>query len=170
MLARDSRGVASHHVFRPNRLSSVSTAVTTGTIEASTEKHPGLRRPAMLNRRMPLLGLLAVLLALMAQLSMGASVPRVDVFAQTVGDQAPCHTADERGPNPSQPPIHPADCLVCPFCIAVHAPAPTLISERAIPASRGIVAVLRPELPPPSTAPPCHHWPPGQPRAPPIYS
>lgn len=124
----------------------------------------------MLNRRVPLHGLLAVLLALMAQLGIGASVPRIDVFAQIVGVNALCHAADERGANPSQPPIHPADCLVCPLCIAVHAPAAILIYERAVVMHRGIIAVLRPELPPPSTAPPSHHWPPSQPRAPPIYS
>jgi hypothetical protein len=118
----------------------------------------------------PLPGLLAVLLALMAQLGVGASVPRVDIFAQIVGAEALCHAADERGGGPSQPPVHPADCLVCPFCVAVRAPSPTLIADVAISASRGTVAVLRPELPPPSTAPPSRRWPPSQPRAPPFYS
>ena len=125
----------------------------------------------MLNRRVPLHGLLAVLLALMAQLGIGASVPRVDVFAQIVGAEAAlCHAADERGTNPSQPPNHPADCLVCPLCIAVHTAAATLICEGAVAMNRSVVVVLRPELPPPSTAPPIHHWLPSKPRAPPIYS
>ena len=125
----------------------------------------------MLNRRVPLYGLLAVLLALMAQLGIGASVPRVGVFAQIAGAEAPlCHAADERGPNPAQPPIHPADCLVCPLCIVVHTPAATLMCEGVVAINRGVVTVLRPELPPPSTAPPTHHRLPSQPRAPPIYS
>ena len=138
-----------------------------GTNPAQPPIHPA---DCLLNRRVSLHGLLAVLLALVAQLGVGATVPRVDVFAQFVGAEAPlCHAADERGTNPSQPPSHPADCLVCPFCIAVHAPAATLICEGAVAMNRSVVAALRPELPPPSTAPPYHRLP-SQPRAPPIYS
>ena len=143
---------------------------TTETLEASIQNYLGLRQSAMLNRRMPLHGLLAVLLALMAQLGTGARIPRVDAFAQIVGANALCHSADESGTNPSQPPSHPADCLACPLCVAVQAPAATLIHEGAVAIHRGVVAVLRPELPPPSTAPPFYRWQPSQPRAPPTYS
>jgi hypothetical protein len=121
----------------------------------------------MLNRRFPLHGLFAVLLALMAQLGAGASVPRID---PVTGVGALCHTQDDADGAPSQAPSHPADCPVCPLCIALHAPSVILASAGPPPLPPVIVVVLKIELPPPSTAPPSPHRPPSQPRAPPIFS
>lgn len=119
----------------------------------------------MLNRRFHLSGLFAVLLALMAQLGAGAIVPRIDPIA---GVGMLCHTDDSGAP--SKAPGHPADCPVCPLCVALHAPAVTLVSAVAAPMPPVTVVVLKAELPPPSTAPPAAYRPPSQPRAPPIFS
>jgi len=121
----------------------------------------------MLNRRLHLHGFFAVLLALMAQLGIGASVPRIN---PVVAAGAPCHTEDDTGGTPSQTPSHPTDCLVCPLCIALNAPSATLAPTIATPMPLAGAVVLRTELPPPSTAPPAPHRPPSQPRAPPIFS
>jgi hypothetical protein len=120
----------------------------------------------MLNRRFPLHGLFAVLLALMAQLGAGASVPRID----PISGAALCHAADDAGGAPSPAPSHESDCPGCPLCIALHAPSVILASVSARPLPQVTVVVLRTELPPPSTAPPSPHRPPSQPRAPPIFS
>jgi hypothetical protein len=121
----------------------------------------------MLGRRFSLSGLFAVLLALMAQLGAGASVPRID---PVTGIATLCHAADDAGGAPSQPPSHTTDCLLCPLCIALHAPSVILVSVGATPPPSGAVVVLKTELPPPSTAPPAPHRRPSQPRAPPIFS
>lgn len=120
----------------------------------------------MLNRRFHLRGLFAVLLALMAQLSVGASVPRIDPVA---GVGALCHAEDDAGGRPSKGPLHPADCLMCPFCIALHASF-ALVPVTDSPLPPAVVVVLKSELPPPATAPPAPGWRPGRPRAPPIFS
>ncbi len=123
----------------------------------------------MLNRRVPVHGLVAVLLALMAQLGIGATVPRADPLAQIIGAENLCHAPDGAGDTPPAP-AHPLDCLVCPLCVAVHAPAVILVSDVGVQAPSAAVVVLRSELPPPSTAPPSSHRPPSQPRAPPTIS
>jgi hypothetical protein len=120
----------------------------------------------MLNRGGRLFGLFGVLLALMVQLGAGASVPRID----PISGAALCHAADDAGGAPSQAPSHPVDCLLCPLCIALHAPSAILVSVGATPLPSGATVVLKTELPPPSTAPPSPHRPPSQPRAPPIFS
>jgi hypothetical protein len=121
----------------------------------------------MLNRRFHLHGLFAVLLALMAQLGANASVPRIDPVA---GVGVLCHSEDATGGQPSHAPVHPADCPLCPLCIALHAPSVILASATTIPVPPAAVVVLKTELPPPSTAPPAPHRPPSQPRAPPAHS
>jgi hypothetical protein len=123
----------------------------------------------MLDRRLPFHGLLAVLLALMAQLGIGATVPRLDPLAQFIGAEILCHVPDG-GNTPAPAPLHPLDCLVCPLCVALHTPSIFLVSDAAIPLPPGAIVVLRSELPPPSTAPPSAHRPPSQPRAPPAIS
>ena len=124
----------------------------------------------MSSRRIRFHGLLPVLLALMAQLSIGASVPRLNPLAQILGTEILCHTSDEAGGNSTPSPGHPIDCLVCPLCVAVHAPPATLLASASASVPLTMVVVLRPELPPPSTAPPSSHRPPSQPRAPPTFS
>jgi hypothetical protein len=121
----------------------------------------------MLNRRFHLHGLFAVLLALMAQIGAGASVPRFDLVA---GSGTLCHTENDAGGAPSKAPGHPDDCPLCPLCAALHAPSITLTSAIATPVPNTVGVVLKTELPPPSTAPPAAHRPPSQPRAPPIFS
>jgi hypothetical protein len=121
----------------------------------------------MLNRRIHLRGLFLVLLALMAQLGVGASVPRID---PTVAAGALCHTEDDAGGTPSKSPSHAPDCLVCPLCAAVHDTSATLVAVIAMPVSQVPGVVFKAGLPPPSTAPPAPHRPPSQPRAPPILS
>jgi hypothetical protein len=124
----------------------------------------------MLNRRVPFHGLLAVLLALMAQLGIGASVPQLDPLARIISAETLCHALAGAGETPAPAPLHPLDCLVCPLCIAIHVPSIILISDAAIPKPSAEILVLRSELPPPSTAPPSSHRPPSQPRAPPAIS
>jgi len=131
----------------------------------------------MLNERFRLRGLFAVLLALMVQLGAGASVPAVNPLA---GAAVLCHSDDaytddtytgDTGRSPSHTPGHmPADCPMCPLCSAPHVSSATLIpvAPPLSPPARGIVAKV--ELPPSPTGPPASHWPPGQPRAPPIFS
>ena len=118
-------------------------------------------------RRFHLSGLFAVLLALVAQVGAGSVVPRIDPAS---GMAALCQTRDGAPlhGNPSPAPVHPADCPVCPLCLALHAPPSMLASaDTVLPPAIGWT-VIRPELPPPATAPPVPHRPPGQPRAPPI--
>jgi hypothetical protein len=107
------------------------------------------------------------LFALMTQLGLGASVPRIDPISGLV---AICHTQDgsatDRVPSPA--PGHPAGCPICPLCVALHAPPAMLASAQAITPPAGGWTVIRSELPPPATAPPALHRQPSQPRAPPI--
>jgi hypothetical protein len=126
-----------------------------------------VKTTGMVNRRFHLHGLFAVLLALMAQLGAGASVPRFDPIA---GAGTLCHTEDGAGGTPSKAPSHPDDCLVCPLCVALHAPSVVLITANTPLLSRTVGVVRKVELPPPSTAPPALNRPPSQPRAPPILS
>jgi hypothetical protein len=111
--------------------------------------------------------MLAVLLALMAQLGAGASTPRFDPVV-TAG--ALCHTDDDAGGAPARTPGHPVDCPVCPLCVALHAQGVALVSNAQKLTPPAVLAVLRVELPPPSTAPPAPHRLSSQPRAPPSFS
>jgi hypothetical protein len=121
----------------------------------------------MLSHRFNLHGVFAALLALMVQLGVGASVPRLDTIV-TAG--VLCHAEDDAGGTPSKTPFHPADCLVCPLCIAVHASPAGLVAVVSLPMPPGAGVVVKTELPPPSTAPPARHRPARQPRAPPTLS
>ena len=121
----------------------------------------------MVTSRFRLSGLFAVLLALMAQLGAGASVPRIDPIQ---GISALCHAEEDEGGAPSQAPSHSTDCLICPLCVIVHAQPAVLVSAGPVVMPPAVLAVIRTELPPPSTAPPALPRPPSQPRAPPLYS
>ncbi len=59
----------------------------------------------MLNRRVPFHGLLAVLLALMAQLGISATVPRLDPLTQIIGAEILCHASDGAGDTPAPAPF-----------------------------------------------------------------
>jgi hypothetical protein len=124
----------------------------------------------MLNRRVPFHGLLAALLALMAQLGIGASVPRFDPLAQIAAVETLCHTPDGAGGTQPPAPAHALDCLVCLLCGPVHAQPALLVSNEAVPMPPVLDVVIRPELPPRSTAPPAIDHSSIQPRAPPAYS
>ncbi|MFL5284463.1 MAG: hypothetical protein ACJ8AW_26595 [Rhodopila sp.] len=123
----------------------------------------------MPTRRFHLQGLFAVLLALMVQLIVGASVPRLDPFAQITGVETLCHATDDGGSVPARAPTHPVDCLLCPFCIAAHPQILLVLLPPDLMLPR-IRVVQRVELPPPSRAPPFRPWSPTQPRAPPFIS
>jgi hypothetical protein len=118
----------------------------------------------MLTRRFHLSGMFAVLLALMAQLGIGATVPRLD---PTAGAAVLCH---DDGGAPSKPPMHTDECLVCPLCLALHVQVAVLGTDGPALPQPPVLAVPRLGLLPPSTAPPALHRPPSQPRAPPIFS
>nr|WP_294556425.1 hypothetical protein [uncultured Rhodopila sp.] len=122
----------------------------------------------MLKRLVSVPGLLAALLALMVQLGIGASVPRPDPLAQIAGAGTLCHAPDGGDGPPNRAPMHPLDCLVCPLCAVLHAQPAALVSGTPMLAPSAAAMVVRPELPPPSTAPPGPQRPPSQPRAPPI--
>jgi hypothetical protein len=119
----------------------------------------------MLQRRLQLSGLFAMLLALMAQLGSVASVPRV---APPPSEIVLCHTDDDKAP--AQAPVHPTDCQMCPLCVGPHVQTLLLASGSGVSAPATALAIERPELPPPATAPPSPNHPPNQPRAPPILS
>ncbi len=121
----------------------------------------------MLTRRFHLSGIFAVLLALMAQLGISASVSRVDPL---VAATALCHTDDETGGTPSPAPSHSADCDVCPLCGTLHVQAAVLVAGSPILKPSAVLTIDRSNLPPASTAPPAPHRPPSQPRAPPVFS
>jgi hypothetical protein len=120
----------------------------------------------MVSGRFHLFGLVAVLLALMAQLGAGATVARIDPLAAA---GVLCHTEDNDN-TPAHAPNHPADCPQCPLCAAVHSQAVVLADVTQATQPALVLTVLRPELPPPATAPPAPHRPPSQPRAPPHLS
>jgi hypothetical protein len=120
----------------------------------------------MLNRRVPFRGLLAVLLALIAQLGTGASVPQIDPLTRIIGAESLCHASGGAG-DKSPAPIHPLDC---PICVVVHPPAVALVPDMAALRPTAVVVALRSEIPPHSTAPPSTYRTPGQPRAPPTTS
>ena len=124
----------------------------------------------MLNRRVSVHGLLAVLLALMAQLGTSATVPRLDPLARVISAEILCHAPDGAGDTPAPAPMHPFDCLVCPLCVALHAPPIVLIFDVGAHTPSAAIVALRSGLPPPSTAPPSSDHPPSQPRAPPTIS
>ena len=119
----------------------------------------------MLNRRFHLPGLFAVLLALMAQLAAGASVPRIDPLTGA----ALCHAADPGG-TPAKPPSHPPDCPICPLCVALHVASAALLPMIDSLPPPTLAVVGKTALPPPATAPPAPLRPASQPRAPPTFS
>ena len=120
----------------------------------------------MLMRRFHFSGLFAVLLALMAQLGAGATVPRIDPVAASA---VLCHT-DDRGNPPAHGPNHSPDCPVCPLCATLHVHQAMLTSAAPKLMPPRVQVTRRAELPPPSTAPPVLHRTPSQPRAPPTFS
>jgi hypothetical protein len=109
--------------------------------------------------------MLAALLALMVQIAIGATAPQPDPVATVFAAETLCHTDQPAdGPDHKAPPL---DCLVCPFCIAVHAQAVALPDAPVLhpPGATALRAAL-PEVA--ISPPPPLPRPPGQPRAPPL--
>lgn len=126
----------------------------------------------MLNRRLHPFGLFAVLLALLAQLGFGATVPQADPAQLFDELQTICHagSADETDQTPSHGPSHPGECPVCSLCVARHTPTPTLLDGASVLALPSVRLVAQVDLPPPATTTPSSRWDPSQPRAPPTQS
>jgi hypothetical protein len=110
--------------------------------------------------------LLMVLLALSVQLGLGSRVPSLDPLAFAAG--AICHAPEQsdRGRD-NHAPLNSSDCLICPLCVALHAPSVFVVPATALIMPPTAQIVLRPELPPPATAPPSLRHCAAQPRAPP---
>lgn len=113
-------------------------------------------------------GLFAALFALMVQIGLGAIVPNPDPTMAVAAAEVLCHTG---GPTDdgsgSVPPLHGPDCLVCPLCVALHAPPPVLGSGPALPAPTQVafrLVVVRTA----AIAPLRTDYPPLQARAPPL--
>ena len=121
----------------------------------------------MVSHRFRLPALFMALLALMAQLGVGASVPRADPIAAA---GVLCHPHHNSDGTPSHAPAHLPDCPVCPLCAAIHAPAPTLVAVITAPPPPAVAVTATIERPPPATAAPAMPRPPAQPRAPPTLS
>jgi hypothetical protein len=135
----------------------------------------------MVIRRLHPLGLLAVLMALLAQLALGATVPDGDMAQDSneagficqsfVWDDTTQVAGVKDAGEPTTPAPHdPDDCPICAQCLVMHLPGVVLLPVIAILPPPSVVVVQRTELPPPSTAPPAPHRPPSQPRAPPVLS
>jgi hypothetical protein len=117
----------------------------------------------MIRPRPSSFGLFAAILALAAQLVAGALVPQPAWAAS--GDSEQC--AGMMGKAPAHDRQRRPDCPLCPFCLAVAHPAPTLAAPPPLPAP-SIVLVARALPLPPARAPPALPFPAAHPRGPPI--
>ncbi len=124
------------------------------------------KRP-MMSRRFALTGLLAVLLALAAQLGLSASVP-VTAVAMRSGGIVLCQTGTTHDPAPGHTPNkQPMTCLSCPFC-GVSSLAVVLPADAPSTAQLTEWIVVRGAAVPPSRGPPTLAETPQHPRAPPM--
>jgi hypothetical protein len=123
----------------------------------------------MLGWRCHLLGLFAVLPALAVQLAIGGGIPRPNPVTRFANVEILCHGAADTGGAPAKIPVHPGDCLACPFCTAAypHIPLVPPPPDLAPPCIR----MAQPaNLSSPPRAPSFRPWSPTQPRAPPAVS
>jgi len=114
-------------------------------------------------------GLFCALLALVAQLALGAAVPDMELPLALNRAALICHApSPDQGKTPPAQHHHLPLSLFCPLCSTLSTPAPLL--PAAGPLLPAPVAMLfhRPGLPPPATAPPSIPFRLAQPRAPPI--
>jgi hypothetical protein len=123
----------------------------------------------MPSHRCHLHGLFAALLALVVQLGLGASVPRLDPLREIADAAILCHGAADTGGTPAKVPSHLIDCLLCSHCIAAQPQIPPVPVPPYLAPPR-VQLAWRAELPPPSRAPPSRFWVVTQPRAPPFFS
>jgi hypothetical protein len=119
----------------------------------------------MMSFRHRISGMVAVLLALMVQIAVGATVPQIDPVVALFSAETLCHTDQPSdGPDHESPPL---DCLLCPFCVVVHAQAVALPDAPVLrPPNAKWLRVTLPEVAVPPLPP--LPRPPGQPRAPPL--
>jgi hypothetical protein len=110
-------------------------------------------------------GLLLALLALAMQLAFGAVVPKIAVASALAGAIAICH-ADETSDEAPPTPHNPADCPICPLCMALSGPVLALTTHQALPTPR-VVVVAPAVILPPATAPPSTVVLAARPRGPP---
>ena len=120
----------------------------------------------MSQRRPSRLGLMFTLLALVAQLASGAAVLRIQAAAALANVTVLCH-ADETSDQAPAVPHSPADCPICPLCVALSAPAFALMTRPELPLPRVFVVASAVVLPPP-TAPPSTIVLAARPRGPPV--
>lgn len=116
-------------------------------------------------------GLFCALLALVAQLSFGAAVPDMELPLVLHRAALICHArSPDQGKTPPAQHHHLPLSAFCPLCSTLTAPSPLL--PHAGPLLPAPVATLfhRPELPPPSTAPPSIPFRLAQSRAPPVLA
>lgn len=111
-------------------------------------------------------GLFLALLAVLAQVTMAAAMPRL-LPGQIADTAVICHQDNGASPAPQAPPHHAPDCLLCVFCHHLGAPAALAAAPPVLPAPR--IRVIAPAaVPPPSTAPPVPIVLAARPRAPPV--
>jgi hypothetical protein len=125
----------------------------------------------MLTSRFRLVGLFAVLLALMAQLGAGASVPDMPRMhlAALLGDAgAICHISGGAGGQKS-PAIPGQDCPMCICCIGTVLAAVLPVPMVSLPPDVA-VAPARFVVTPPSTGPPPVRFAIARPRGPPAQA
>lgn len=114
--------------------------------------------------------LFGLVIAVLAQAGILASVPGTYQSADFAYLAAICHSEEPGGSGDSQKPIKPPVCPVCPACVAAQDFVPSLIPAEIVVPPPAVELVIRPELPPPSTAPPVRMARPFQSRAPPSLS
>lgn len=96
--------------------------------------------------------LILALLALVAQLTSAQVLPQMEAVAALADATTICHTDGQSHQTPS-PSHHPSDCLICPLCVSLSAPAFATPEHPTLPAPRVIVAA-RTFILPLTTAPP----------------
>ncbi len=116
-------------------------------------------------------GLFFALLALVAQLAIGASTPNMELPLALHEAALICHarSADEGKTPPTQHHHVPLSAF-CPLWTALAAPTPLLADTAPPPPAPNQTLFRRSGLPPPSTAPPTIPFRLAQSRAPPILA
>jgi hypothetical protein len=124
----------------------------------------------MSHRRTSASGLLFALLALVAQLVSGATIPHLTSLGMTelavIADATTICHAHESSDQAPAPPHNPEDCQVCPLCASLSGGAFAIAADPVLPTPR-IILVAPTVILPPATAPPAVLVLAAQPRGPP---
>ncbi len=125
----------------------------------------------MIQRRISASGLFVALLALVAQLAFGATVPRPEIALVLDDAGIICHApTSSDGTTPPAHRHHMPDCQFCPLCMSLATPGIVLPGAAPHPPPPQVAAFRRPGLPPPATAPPVAALLSAQPRGPPVLA